>query len=440
MKPMMKDVVMPQLGETADEAEVIAWLKDVGDEVARGDALLEVQTDKITVEIPALDSGVLREVLVQAGDVVTVGAQIARLEPSSSTRSQASTSKHQPSPIAQTDTSSNQTFTAEPVPVAPNKLRASPSARRVARELEVNLAEVTGTGPRGRITSEDVRAASNNVVIQDIRQQTKAKSVGSSYYPDTSLTTPKPHEDTFADIGASFDAEIDASRYHLTAIERTSAQVTAKSFAEIPHFYVTVRADATALLRWVDAEVGVSVNDALVSACAKALKDHPRLNASLEGTKALTLHEHVNIGVITATPQGVVTSVVPDADRLTLADIHQRVREVRSKVIAGRATSKDISGATFAISNLGMYGVEDFSAIILPPNVAMLAVGSVREDVFVERGALRMGHSLSLTLSADHRAVDGVAVALFLNALRDIIQTPQQLFSTRAPQHASGVA
>jgi pyruvate dehydrogenase E2 component (dihydrolipoamide acetyltransferase) len=250
------------------------------------------------------------------------------------------------------------------------------------------------------------------------------------------LTKPKHHGDTFADIGADFDT----NRYHLTAIERTSAQVTAKSFAEIPHFYVTVRADATALMRWVDAEMGVSVNDALVSACARALKDHPRLNASLENERTLTLHDYVNIGVITATPQGLVTSVVPDADRLSLADIHQRVRKVRSKVAAGRATAKDISGATFAISNLGMYGVESFSAIILPPNVAMLAVGSVREDVFVERGALRMGHSLSLTLSADHRAVDGVAVALFLNALRDIIQAPQQLFSTRAPQHVSGVA
>ena len=434
MKDVLTDVVMPQLGETADEAEVIAWLKDVGDEVARGDALLEVQTDKITVEIPALDSGILREILVQAGDVVTVGAQIARLEPASSTSSQTSAPTQQSSSQVSTQekevsSKPSQALTAEPVPVAPNKLRASPSARRVARELSVNLADVTGTGPKGRITSDDVRAASTSPT--KIHQEVAEPIIQSA---ETSFNTPKNHalENTFADV--------DANHYQLTAIERTSAQVTAKSFAEIPHFYVTVRVDASALMRWVNAEMGVSVNDALVSACARVLKDHPRLNASLENERALTLHEHVNIGVITATPQGVVTSVVPDANHLSLPDIHQRVREVRSKVAAGRATASDISGATFAISNLGMYGVEDFSAIILPPNVAMLAVGSVREDVFVERGTLRMGHSLSLTLSADHRAVDGVAVALFLNALRDIIKSPQQLFSTRTPQHASGVA
>jgi pyruvate dehydrogenase E2 component (dihydrolipoamide acetyltransferase) len=436
----MKDVMMPQLGETADEAEVITWLKDVGDEVARGDALLEVQTDKITVEIPALDSGVLREVLVQAGDVVMVGAKIARLEPASSSTSAADNLSNSPTDqtrqATQVEPPTRQTFSAEPVPAAPNKLRASPSARRVARELGVTLADVTGTGPRGRITSDDVRAASTSAKSQESGSEGVAEPVTATHYPDTSFHAPDNLVDTFTDVAN----DVASNRYHLTAIERTSAQVTAKSFAEIPHFYVTVRADATALMRWVNAEMGVSVNDALVSACGRVLKDHPRLNASLEDARTLTLHEHVNIGVITATPYGVVTSVVPDAERLTLADIHQRVREVRSKVAAGRATASDISGATFAISNLGMYGVEDFSAIILPPNVAMLAVGSVREDVFVERGALRMGHSLSLTLSADHRAVDGVAVALFLNALRDIIQAPQQLFSTRAPQHASGVA
>jgi pyruvate dehydrogenase E2 component (dihydrolipoamide acetyltransferase) len=300
----------------------------------------------------------------------------------------------------------------------------------------VNLADVTGTGPRGRITGDDVRAAA--VTPQQGKTATVAKTPTPVHEPTPSLTTSLT---TFITPDSAHSnshfADVDTHHYQLTAIERISAQVTAKSFAEIPHFYVTVRADATALMRWVAAEVGVSVNDALVSACARVLKDHPRLNASLENTQTLALHEHVNIGVITATPQGVVTSVVPDADHLSLSAIHQRVRDVRSKVAAGRATAKDISGATFAISNLGMYGVEAFSAIILPPNVAMLAVGSVREDVFVEGGALRMGHSLSLTLSADHRAVDGVAAALFLNALRDIIQAPQQLFSTRAPQHAS---
>ena len=210
----MKDVVRPQRGETADEAEVITWLKDVGDEVARGDALLEVQTDKITVEIPALDSGVLREVLVQAGDVVMVGAKIARLEPASSSTSSADNSDnsptHQASQATQVEASSptRQTFTAEPVPATPNKLRASPSARRVARELGVTLADVTGTGPRGRITSDDVRAASKlPETTQESVSEQVAEPVTSVQYPDTSFHAPDNLADTFTDI--------DTNRYHL---------------------------------------------------------------------------------------------------------------------------------------------------------------------------------------------------------------------------------
>ncbi|MEM6430790.1 MAG: dihydrolipoamide acetyltransferase family protein [Deinococcota bacterium] len=440
------DITLPQLGETADEAEVLVWLKQVGDTVTRGEALFEVQTDKITVEVPALESGVLLEHLVRPGDVVMVGDVVARLEPVSQAMSESS-QKSQPS--AAIEDASKRSLSASPdmssgISAEPfrdnNKYRASPSARRLARELNISLVDVDGSGPRGRITSDDVRAA-----YQPKSAETLTSAV-THIAPMTSVTSANTTPANATSANATFasslpDAndvtlaqdDVDASSYKLTKVEQISAQVTTQSFAQIPHFYVTVRADASALQTLVGSLQGVSINDLIVMAVARALKDHPRLNASVTSGDTLTLHDHVHIGVITAAPQGVMTSVVRDVDTLTAHEVHARVREVRARLASGRATSADISGATFAISNLGMYNVEAFSAIILPPNVAMLAVGTLKEDVFVNAGALRPGYSINLTLSADHRALDGVAVALFLNSLRDIIQEPHSLSHTAEP-------
>ncbi|MEM7734151.1 MAG: dihydrolipoamide acetyltransferase family protein [Deinococcota bacterium] len=432
----VSNITLPQLGETADEAEVLVWLKQVGDSVTRGDALFEVQTDKITVEVPALESGVLLEHLVHPGDVVVVGDVVARLEPAS--KSMSESSQESPSQVATEDASKAPSNASSDVPLGTpaeppqdkHKYRASPSARRLARELDISLADVDGTGPRGRITSEDVQAAARQADLTEtsISPVTQPELMTPSK-SNVTVASPLPQLD---DVLLARD-DVDATSYKLTKVEQISARVTTQSFAEIPHFYVTVRADASALQNLADSLQGVSINDLVVMAVARALKDHPRLNASATREDALTLHKHVHIGVITATPQGVMTSVVHDADTLTAHEVHARVREVRARLASGRATSADISGATFAISNLGMYNVEAFSAIILPPNVAMLAVGTLKEDVFVEAGALRPGYSISFTLSADHRAVDGVAVALFLNSLRDIIQEPHSLSHTAEP-------
>ena len=171
----------------------------------------------------------------------------------------------------------------------------------------------------------------------------------------------------------------------------------------------------------------ISVNDLLVKAVALALKQHPRLNAVIEND-GLNLLPSVHIGVMTATSEGLVTSVVRDADALSPAQVGSRVREVKARASAGRAKAEDIQGATFCISNLGMFGVEEFSAIILPPNVAILAVGAVQDEVIAENGAIRIAKTLRLTVSADHRAVDGVEVALFLQTLRKMLELPHELF------------
>jgi pyruvate dehydrogenase E2 component (dihydrolipoamide acetyltransferase) len=286
-------------------------------------------------------------------------------------------------------------------------VRASPAARRVARELNVNLSSVIGTGPRGRVTAEDIRNVGTTVGATHV-------SPAPTSPPITILET-NPESDLHC----------------LTRIEIATGKTTVKSKSEIPHFYVRSRADLTGFMRGLEIEKArgssVSINDAIVKAVALALKQHPRLNAVLEGD-AVRLNPNVHIGVMTATPDGLVTSVVRHADTLSLPQINASVKEIRARAAAGRARAEDISGASFCISNLGMFGVEEFSAIILPPNVAILAVGAVLEEVVADNSAIRVAKTVRLTISADHRAVDGVEVALFLQSLCKLLEQPHVLF------------
>jgi pyruvate dehydrogenase E2 component (dihydrolipoamide acetyltransferase) len=367
----MIEVTMPQLGETMEEAEILTWLKAVGERVERGEPLLEVQTDKIAVEVPALASGILAEILAAPGVVVSVGAPIARL---------ASDAPSIHTPVGADDSAPAEAgakITEHP------KLRASPAARRLSRELNIELSTLSGSGPNQRITTQDVRGASDA--------------------PTT---------------------------YRFTRLEQATGRTTAAAFRDIPHFYLRIRAEVTGLMARLtqlrDGGEHATLNDLLVLACAGALRRHPRLNASV-AQDGLTLHPEINIGVITATPAGLITAVVPRADTLPLQAVHERVAGIRARLQAGRAKATEVSGATFCISNLGMFGIDEFSAIILPPNVGILAVGAVQEDALVTAGALRFAKTLRLTLSADHRAIDGVTGALFLNDLRAMLETPTEL-------------
>jgi len=390
--PRTVEVTLPRLGETMEGAEVLAWLKGVGERVGRGEALFEVQTDKITVEVPALEAGMLTEILVPPGEAAEVGQVVARIEVDhvgeEAPPPHAETFHERPQETVSARDAGLQVAAKPPT----SKVRASPSARRLARELGVDLAALTGTGPKGRVTSEDVRRAA------------QVKQAGTDV-----LETPRIF-------------------HPLTRTERASADATAKAFREIPHFYVRRTCDATRLAAWLEQE-SVTLTSALVCACARALMDHPRLNATLE-EGGVRLHPHAHIGVITATPEGLVTSVVPEAETLSPFEVHARLKEVRARVRSGRALPGDTSGATFCVSNLGMFGVDEFSAIIPPKNVAILAVGALREEALVEGGALRFARTLALTVSADHRALDGVAVASFLGALCDRMQEPDSLFGS----------
>lgn len=387
------DITLPLLGETVEEAVIVKWFKQAGQSVKRGEALLEAETDKITVEVPALVSGTITEVVAAEGESVKVGAVIARFREEGAAA-------------------------AAPVASAFNKLRASPAARRAARELGIDLTELRshGTGPLGRITKADV------VAFADGRPTAAAGRAASSSVTTAAARTPHDESSTFADALPATATD----RYELTRVEQVSARLTERSFREIPHFYVTLTCDMTAAvqaLRALPESRKASINDAIVKVTALALQRHPRLNSTL-ADGGLQLHPRADIGVITATDEGVITSVVPDAASASLLQIRDRVREVRSRLRSGQARPSDVSGATFCISNMGMYGVDQFSAIILPPNVAILAVSSLKEEVLVEDGRMRIGQTIALTVSADHRAVDGVAVALFLKDVQRLLAEP----------------
>lgn len=346
----MSYLELPRLGETMEEGELVAWLKQPGQQVRRGEAVAEIGTDKVVAELPALEDFVLEEHLVRPGERVRVGQPIARIR----------------------------------LGLDPERPRASPAARRLARALGVDLARLRGSGPRGRITTDDVRAAAAEP-----------------------SAAPK-------------DLQL------LSRLQQATARITSASKREIPHFYVRVCAEVSALVRALGSGSGLSFNDALVAAVARALRRHPKLNAALE-PEGLRLLSPIHIGVITSTPEGLVTSVVRDADRLSVDEIHRRVREVRARAVAGQARREDVEGATFCISNLGMFGVEEFSAIILPPNVAILAVGAVREEVVVRGETLRIARTVRLTVSADHRALGGVEVAEFLQTLCTLLAQPSEI-------------
>jgi pyruvate dehydrogenase E2 component (dihydrolipoamide acetyltransferase) len=400
----MRFLELPRLGETMEEGELIAWLKQPGETVRRGEVIAEIGTDKVVAELPVLEDVVLEECLVQPGQTVKVGHPIARIRPL-----QVPQPVREPSPgpelIGQEPSLPPDRGVVPKTPTqrAPERPKASPAARRLARQLGIDLRQLVGTGPHGRITTEDVRKT--------------AEEAAHGRVPVAS-------------------GPVDPDRYlPFNRVQVAVARVTHQSKQEIPHFYVRARADLTAFVRTLEAErsggLHLTVNDLLIKAVALALRDHPRLNAVLR-EEGIELLPRIHIGVLTATPEGLLTIVVRDADTLSPAQIAATVREIRARASAGRARPEDVQGATFCLSNLGMFGVEEFSAIILPPNVAILAVGALQEEVVVENAAIRMAKTLRLTVSADHRALDGVEVAHFLQTLRKILEHPAGLYTGSA--------
>ena len=400
---MAVSVVMPALEMAQETGKLVAWLKKKGEPVRKGEMLLEVETDKAVVEIEAAGDGVLAGISAEPGDVVPVGRTIAwLLQPGESVPSA-------PAVATQTGRRTDVSPTASQQPSAAagggagarpaGHARVSPKARRLAQEHGVDIAAVKGSGPGGNILAEDILAAAK------------------------SSTASRPGADL---QGRPTGVE------PLSSVGRLMAERTTQSWTSVPHFFVMRDVDATALnaaraelIPAVEKSHGVKVthSDLLVVAVARALRQHQRMNATW-GKDGITLNPQVNIALAMAVENAVVTAVIPDADRITIADIATRRRQLAERARAGRLQPADITGATFTISNLGMYQVDAFTAIIVPPQAGILAVGAITDRVVPIDGGLGVRPMMTLSLSCDHRVVDGASGAAFLKDVVEAIHNP----------------
>jgi pyruvate dehydrogenase E2 component (dihydrolipoamide acetyltransferase) len=420
------DVLMPQLGETVDEGKVLVWYKKVGDKVEPGENLFEIETEKVSMEVPSTVAGTLQEIRVQVDETAPVGAVVAVIaEEGAQAAASAPAPSAEKAPAPQTasqraaaPSASSAPATAAPAYVArkqepfkevftpernygPAKVggvETTPYARRLASEQGINLSSLRGSGPNGRIVAKDVEA----------QRGKGAQSQVKSLY----------------EAGTYTEQPIDAMR-------RAIARRLTESKQTIPHFYLTIDLDVDALLAVREqrnsalpsqATVKLSVNDMIIKAWAVALHDVPRANAVWAEDSILQFNRS-DIGVAIAVEGGLVTPVVRSADTKSIWDIAHDVKDFAARARAKKLKAGDLQGGASAISNLGMYGVREFSAIINPPQSTVLAVGAAqRRPVEATDGKVRFATLMSVTLSCDHRVVDGALGAELLAALRDIVQ------------------
>jgi pyruvate dehydrogenase E2 component (dihydrolipoamide acetyltransferase) len=398
---------MPALEMAQDTGTLLSWRKKEGETVAKGEILLEIETDKAVVEVEALASGVLAGVKAQPGDVIPVGRTIAWIlgngesvpldEPASAPVLGGAPPSSSAIPQANQTPSGGRAET--------KGVRISPKARRIAQERGVDTRRVQGSGADGEILVADILAA-----------------VESS--PPAAGASPPKSAATSTTAGAAPATRV------LSSIGRLMAEKTTQSWTTVPHFFLTREVEARGLNE-ARAKLSQSINeshgarlthtDILISFVARALEEHPRLNASWTG-QGIRFNEEVNIGVAMAVEDGVVTSVIRNANKIELAEIAVQRRGLAERARAGRLRPDDISGATFTISNLGMYHINSFTAIIVPPQAAILAVGEIADRVVAIEGKPVVRPLITLTLSCDHRVVDGARGAEFLHTLAASLQ------------------
>ncbi len=465
----MPEVIMPRLSDTMEEGVLSRWLKKEGDTVRSGDVIGEIDTDKATMDLEAFDDGVLEKLLVPEGTTVAIGQPLAIIGDGSGSDSAsdgasfsasdgASTTERSPADLAAADAPGQGTVrgstgsesgaksapesapeSAPPQTVAPHtvvpgaagehaagqprgrsgvggpgplRVLTSPLARRIAVQHGLDPATITGTGPGGRIVRADVEAA----VAAAAQPAQPAPSVGAA--------------------GATTEASgttSDSLEIPLTQMRKVTARRLTESVSA-PHFYLTNVVEVDRLFAF-RAEINertavsgfkVSVTDLLVRACAVTLRAHPQVNSSWAGDKILQ-HRRINIGVAVALDDGLMVPVLTEADTKGLAQIAQETRALAEKARAGRLTLQEFSGGTFTISNLGMFGIDNFTAVINPPEAAILAVGAATEEPMVTDGELRTRRIMKITMTADHRVLDGATAAAFLQVLKQTLEDPLRI-------------
>jgi pyruvate dehydrogenase E2 component (dihydrolipoamide acetyltransferase) len=398
---MAISVVMPALELTQETGKLVSWRKKEGEAVAKGETLLEVETDKAVVEVEALADGYLAGVKAKEGDVIAVGRTIAWIvnkgESAPADEAPAAAAASAATPAARAAES------ADPSADGANfgsKLKISPKARRLANELHINLDTVRGSGAGGEILASDIEAAA------------KSSAVSPSVVASVS--------------GAKIET--------LTAIGRLMAERTTQSWTSVPHFFLVREVDASALHQTreklaasVAAISGVKIThtDLLTALVARVLLQHPRINASWTPA-GIQLHPEVNIAIAIAVNDGVIAAVIPNAHVAGIADIARQRRDLVERAKSSKSRPQDFAGATFTISNLGMFQIDSFTAIIPPLQAAILAVGGICDRIIAIDGQPAVRSMMTLTLSCDHRVVDGARGAQFLNDLAQAIADPQK--------------
>ena len=412
---MATSIVMPQMGYDMQEGTVVRWYKQEGDAVARGEVIADIETDKATVEFEAYTSGVLRKIVVDAGIAIPVGQLIAVITdpdeqlPDDFEALAAPSVAPSPSVSADVQTGDNGAVQAPDSPPARSdtpapagEVRASPIARRLAREKGIDISLVTGSGPGGRIVEQDILSFQVSPAA-----------------PPAGAATAAP---------ASAPENVDLSR-----MRQTIAKVTSDSKRDAPHFYVTSDIDMTKAMELrrdtndaIPAENRVSVNDMVIKAATIALKRHPKFNAFFRGDH-LQMNPSINMGIAIALEAGLIVPGIAGCEGKSLVEIAAASRDLIARANNGTLRNEEYSGTTFSISNLGMFDVDSFVAIIFPPHAAVLAVGRVKEQAVARDGQLAVAQMMKATVSVDHRVADGAEAAQFLVEVKNLLENPVSL-------------
>ncbi|WP_017558837.1 dihydrolipoamide acetyltransferase family protein [Nocardiopsis baichengensis] len=428
----MTEIYMPRLSDTMEEGVISSWAKNVGDKVASGDVLVEIETDKAVMEYEAYEDGYLVEQYVSAGDTVPIGAVIGFI--GETPDAEAPDAGGAPAAPAQgseqgAEQASEQagekpaeTAPAAPAPAAdgegPARPRTSPLARRLAKEYGLDIDAIEGSGPKGRIVRADVEAARD-----------RAASGAPAAAPAAPAAAPAVQA-----AQAGTEDPRGSEELKVSQMRKTIARRMAESKQQAPHFYLRRTIDAEPLKAFraqineqlADTGTKISFNDLIVKAAATTLKAHPEVNRSWEDGRLLQ-HHRVNVGVAVAIDEGLVVPVLHDTDTATLSDISARTRDLAGKARDGKLKPQDMSGGTFSVSNLGMFGIDSFSAVINTPESAILAVGAMKPTPVVHDGEVVARNTIALELSVDHRAVDGAVGAAFLKDLAEVLESPMRI-------------
>jgi pyruvate dehydrogenase E2 component (dihydrolipoamide acetyltransferase) len=447
----MSELIMPKAGDAMTEGKVVRWYKQPGDAVKRGEPIAEIETDKVNLDLEAEADGTLGAHQAKEGDMVPVGNVLVKIlapgekeaekeeakpaEPAPAPAPEKKEEKAEDAPQQRRSTDKKDSVkhttgeyqeaieqkgprrdrtAPEPAPAAAgstesgDRKRSSPLARRMAREMGVNLDEVQGSGPRGRVVAADIKSAQNVATGFSPSAGGAKPAAPRTYEPRGTTTIP------------------------LSAMRRTIAKRLAESTGPIPHFYLTADYDVTNLIsirqQMVEVtETKVSLNDFLIRAIALALRQHPNINASW-GDDAITQHGDIHVGVAVATPEGLITPVIRNADQKSVSEIATEVRALAEKAKNRKLKPEEYQGSTFTISNLGAWGIEEFTAIINPPNAAILAIGTAEARPVADANRqIVVRDRMKVTMSCDHRIIDGATGAEFLKTLRQYVEQPLRI-------------